>query len=450
MLLQNKSIFNRSPFFSIFFLLFLGVITIIGSGCADNPNPETEIIPEIIPIEAPPAPGDADLAELETGIRAFTLEFYQTFRKESGNLLYSPYSVSVALAITWAGARGETAAQMADALHFTLPDTRLHTTFNVLDLMFETRGWGYDIRLDVKNSVWAQKDFPVLPYFLDIQAEHYGAGLSLLDFIDVQDPSRIVINDWVSDQSQEGIKDLLPPWSITGDTRLVLTNAIYFNARWSDPFETSLTAREPFYQLSGDSTMTSMMTQTGDYPYTERENYQAVELLYDGNELSMVVLLPAKGEFEAFENGLDQSGLEAILAALQTTNVSLKMPRFNYESESISLKNALTEMGMPIVFTGAADFSGIGGGWDLLISDVFCKGLISVDEEGSETATATAATIATDTAVNDVAEAKAMNDLLTADHSDATEMKINRPFLFFIRDINTGTILFLGRIVQTE
>ncbi|MCP4694156.1 MAG: serpin family protein [Desulfobacterales bacterium] len=386
-----------------------------------------------------PAPGEADLAELSAGLGAFTLDFYQTVRDGSGNLFFSPYSISTALAMTWAGARGETATQMASALHFTLPDTRRHTASNALDLTLESRGEGAagqdgeGFRLNVSNAVWAQKDYPVLPAFLDIQAEHYGAGLGLLDFINAPDPSRLVINDWVSEETEEKIKDLIPAGSISSDTRLVLTNAIYFNAAWSSPFDAALTASEPFYPLEGGQTTAEMMSQTERFPYAEGEDYQAVELPFDGNELSMVILLPREGKFRTFEAGLDQSGLQTILAALQGANVQLKTPKFKYEAGSIRLRDTLTEMGMPIAFSGAADFSGIDGSYSLLISDVLHQAYISVDEAGVEAAAATAVVIGMGMAP-----------------AAPTEMTVNRPFIFFIRDIETEAILFFGRILQPE
>jgi len=337
----------------------------------------------------------SEQALLVEGNSAFAFELYQALKGEGGNLFYSPYSISLALAMTYAGARGDTAEQMADALRFMLEQEMLHPAFNWLDAELASRGEGAKgkdgegFRLNIVNAIWGQKDYDFLPTFLDVLAENYGAGLRILDFITETEKSRLAINQWVSDQTEGRIEDLIPQGAIDALTRLVLTNAIYFNAAWEYPFNEKVTADSPFYLLDGGQVIVPMMKQTESFGYTEGEGYQAVELQYDGGELSMVILVPGAGEFEAFEEGLRAQQVFDIISELQLTEVALTMPRFEFDSE-FSLKDTLADMGMPIAFSGAADFSGMTGNRELAISDVVHKAFVAVDEAGTEAAAATA------------------------------------------------------------
>jgi serpin B len=375
-------------------------------------------------------------ALLIEGNSAFAFELYQALREEEGNLFYSPYSISLALAMTYAGARGETAQQMADTLQFMLDQDSLHSAFNWLDAELAKRGEGAQgkdgegFRLNIVNAIWGQKNYEFLPAFLDVLAENYGAGLRILDFITEAEKSRVTINDWVSDQTEGRIKDLIPPGAIDTLTRLVLTNAIYFNAAWKCPFNEKVTTDGSFYLLDGRQVIAPMMKQTKSFGYTEGEGYQAVELPYDGDELSMVILLPASGNFEAFEAGLQAQQVAAIINDLQNTQVTLTMPQFEFESQ-FNLKDTLAWMGMPIAFSGTADFSGMTGTPDLCISEVIHKAFVSVDEAGTEAAAATAVTME-----------------LTAVPEHPVEFTIDRPFIFLIRDIETGAILSVGRVLN--
>ena len=378
----------------------------------------------------------SEQALLVEGNSAFAFKLYQALKGKDGNLFYSPYSISLALAMTYAGARGETAEQMAATLQFMLEQERLHPAFNWLDAELASRGEGAQgkdgegFRLNIVNAIWGQKDYSFLPAFLDVLAENYGAGLRILDFITETEKSRVIINDWVSDQTEGRIEDLIPQDAIDALTRLVLTNAIYFNAAWEYPFDGNMTADGPFYLLDGGQIIVPMMKQTESFGYTKGEGYQAVELPYDGGELSMVILLPASGNFEAFEGGLQAQQVSDIISGLQPTRVTLTMPKFEFDSE-FSLKDTLAEMGMPVAFSGAADFSGMTGNPELCISDVVHKAFVAVDEAGTEAAAATAVI---------------MN--LTAVPEPPVEVTIDRPFIFLIRDIETGAILFVGRVLN--
>ena len=378
----------------------------------------------------------SEQALLVEGNSAFAFELYQALREEEGNLFYSPHSISVALAMTYAGARNQTAEQMADTLQFLLEQERLHPAFNWLDAELASRGEGAEgkdeegFRLNIVNAIWGQKDYSFLSTFLDVLAENYGAGLRILDFINETEESRLAINQWVSDQTEGRIKDLIPQDAIDALTRLVLTNAIYFNAAWENPFDEDMTADGPFYLLDDGQVSVPMMKQTESFGYTEGEGYQAVELLYDGCELSMVIFLPEAGNFEAFEEGLQFQQVCDIISGLQSTGVTLTMPRFEFDS-AFSLKDTLAGMGMPVAFSGEADFSGMTGNRDLFISKVVHKAFVSVDEAGTEAAAATAV----------IMPESGPPEL-------PVEVTIDRPFIFLIRDIETGAILFVGRVMN--
>ena len=410
-------------------------IVLLGSvGCAQP------VAGEIVTSEkqrvTSPDVNETDLATLVGGNSAFAFDMYQALREEGGNLFYSPYSISLALAMTYAGARGETAEQMADTLHFILRQERLHPAFNGLDIELSHRGEGAKgkegegFRLNIVNAIWGQDGYEFLSEFLDLLAINYGAGLRILDFTGAPEESRITINNWVSDRTEGRIKDLIPQGVIDALTRLVLTNAIYFNAAWQYPFSEDMTEDGPFYLLDGGEVTVPMMRQTESFGYTDGGVYQAVELPYDGRELSMVILLPQAGQFERFEGSLDAQRVDAIIKDLEHRRVALTMPRFEFES-GLGLKEVLATMGMPVAFSGDANFSGMTSNRDLFIADVIHKAFVSVDEAGTEAAAATAVVMA-----------------LTAVPEEPVEVTVDRPFIFLIRDIETGTILFVGRIVD--
>lgn len=399
------------------------------------------------PRDTTPNVSNDDLDNLATGNNAFAFEFYQAIRSEEGNILYSPYSISAALAMTYAGALGETEQQMADTLHFTLPQERLHPAFNVVDLALASRGEMVDdeeddtqgFQLNTANALWGQQDYPFAVDFLDLLAANYGAGMSLMDFMGAPEESRQIINDWVAERTEDRIQDLIPQNAINPSTQLVLTNAIYFYADWLFPFPAESTVDDTFTLLDGSAVSAPMMFQSEPQPirYTAGEGYQAVEMPYEGNEVAMLIVLPDEGQFEAFEEQLDAGRFASIQNELSDDNaVLLSMPRFEFETPSISLKDTLIAMGMPIAFGGGADFSGMvemDGNPGLLISDVFHKAFIRVDEEGTEAAAATAVVML---------ESAAMP------MEEPIIIRIDRPFLFAIVDRPTETILFMGRVVD--
>lgn len=390
-----------------------------------------ETLQSDLPRIASPDVDTADQRLLIDGNTAFAFNLYQQLRGEDGNLFYSPHSISVALAMTYVGASGETAAQMAHTMHFLLDQQDLHPAFNWLDRDLAARGEGDEgFTLNIVNAIWGQKDYVFLESFLDVLAENYGAGLRILDFIEETEPSRLAINKWVSDQTEERIKDLIPRGAIDELARLVLTNAIYFDASWKHPFDKDTDG--PFFLLDGGQVTVPMMKQTESFGYAEGQGYRAVDLLYDGGELSMVILLPDSGQFETFEKQLDAQMVASMIDDMKPARVALTMPKFEFES-AFGLKATLQSMDMTDAFTwSTADFSGMTGARDLFISDVVHKAFVAVDEEGTEAAAATGVIMAPTSMPLD----------------PDVHVTIDRPFVFLIRDIETDAILFIGRVMN--
>ena len=386
--------------------------------------------------------GPVDMDELVRGNNAFAFDLYHALSDGDGNLFYSPFSISQALAMTSAGARGETQRQMEATLHHRLPQSSLHPAFNALDRTLASRGKapggapndagevGQHFRLNIANALWGQDGYHFLSDFLDVLAENYEAGMMAVDFVAAPEESRVRINDWVTEETEGKIKDLLPPGIIDESTRLVLTNAIYFNASWHWQFNPRDTEARPFHLDGGGTVAVPMMTETTKdfYGYARGNGYQAVDLPYSWGELSMTVLLPDQGRLEEFEDSLDSAMLDRIIDEIEIDYITLTMPLFDFESE-FDLRDTLAGMGMPDAFGAEADFSGMTGSRDLWIAAVVHKAFVSVDEKGTEAAAATGVVVPTSGPVK-----------------EPIAVTVDRPFIFLIRDTGTGTILFLGRV----
>lgn len=416
--------------------LFLGLLAVIlfATSCA-GPAAQASEVRSNLDRNASPDVSGSELDELARGNQEFAFDLYHALADEDGNLFFSPYSISLALAMTYAGAMGETEREMAETLHFTLSQDRLHEALNALDILLESHGEGVDdeeggFRLNIANAIWGQEGYEFLDKFLDILAENYGAGLRLLDYAGDPEGSRQIINDWVSDQTEGKIKDLIPPGVIDAMTRLVLANAIYFKADWMHKFEEEDTADGAFNLLDGSQVQVPMMTQDESFRYAQGSGFQAIELPYARDEIAMVVILPERDEFTSFERNLNAEVLDQIIADLESTSLTLTMPKFEFESE-FGLSKTLKEMGMPSAFGADADFSGMDGTRNLYIQDVIHKAFVAVDETGTEAAAATAVIIAE------------MGIMVPE-----VEMTIDSPFIFAIRDLQTGSILFLGRVMD--
>jgi len=403
------------------------LLAALAAACVPRPAAEAR---SDLPRDTAPAAAPAEVGAIAQGNNAFALDLYQQLRAEDGNLFFSPYSLSSALAMTYAGARGDTEAQMSAALHYTLPQTQLHPAFNALDLALNTpSSQGAAFTLRTANSLWGQDDFTFLPAFLDTLAQNYGAGLQLVDYKDeaARERARQAINDWVAGQTEDKIQDLIAEGILTQDTRLVLANAIYFQGDWERPFNPE-SPQGNFTLLSGESVSVTMMSRRAETLYVDGEGYQAVALPYQGGRAEMLVIVPAPGEFETFEQSLTAARLSEIAASLQPSDVKLYLPRFSFETE-LALAEPLAALGMTDAFDPLrADFSAMTGAPDLVIKHVIHKAIVAVDELGTEAAAATGI----------VMEIVSMPQ----------EVRADRPFLFAIRDTDTGAVLFLGRVVD--
>ncbi|MFH1807307.1 MAG: serpin family protein [Pseudomonadota bacterium] len=387
-----------------------------------------------------PAVEASDVTAQVRGNTQFGIDMYQALRAGTvDNVFFSPYSISIALAMTDAGALGNTATEMADAMDYVLAQDRLHPVFNHLDLELNSRGQGAagqdgeGFRLHVVNAIWGQDGYGFLAPFLDTLAINYGAGLRLLDFATQTEVARQTINGWVEEQTEQRIQDLIPAGALDSLTRLVLTNAIYFNAAWAEVFAEESTSQATFSALDGSSVPVQMMHQTTSFKHLDTADLQAVELPYDGGELAMLILLPAAGQFSTFEDALTAESLQSIVDSMSDGEVILSLPRWTFGTPSITLRDVLQGLGMHDAFvSGTADFSGMDGSRELFIGNVLHKAFISVNEKGTEAAAATAV----------VMEGSGM--------PSGPYITCDRPFIYAIRDLATGTVLFLGRVTRPE
>ncbi|MCK4719340.1 serpin family protein [bacterium] len=427
-----------------FTLLFCFLISLISCGGSTNiPNLPLDENTDRFTFAASdktrdqsPAVPESELDALADGNTEFACDLYRELKSGDGNIFFSPFSISQALAMTWIGARGNTETQIADTMHFTLPQNKLHPAFNKLDIELQSRGEGAmgkdsePFRLNIANSTWGQDGWSWLPAFLDTLAVNYGAGMRLVDFMTRPDECRIIINDWVEDRTEGRIIDLLPEGIITPDTTLVLVNAIYFNAAWFEPFEEENTYTGAFTLLDHSEIHVPLMEQGRSHRYSDGDGFKAVEIMYDGRELSMLILLPEIDRFDEIESNLDAAMINGIIDDLGERHVSLILPKFEFDSK-FSLKDTLYDMGMTDAFEGgAADFSGMDGSRMLFISEVLHKAFVSVDEAGTEAAAATAVIMPRESI------------------PEPAEFHADHPFIFFIRDNLTGAILFIGRVLD--
>lgn len=375
---------------------------------------------------------DADLDALVRGNTAFALDLYRVLAREPGNLFCSPLSISTALAMTYAGARTETEAEMAAALHFGLPQERLHPAFAGLEERLAGPGAEGGLALRTANGLWLERSFPFLEPYLGLVKAHYGAEFRAADFVGAAEEARQEINAWTEGRTEGRIRDLVPPDAVNPATVLVLVNAIYFKAAWTDQFDAAGTSDAPFHVTPERDAMVPMMNRTGTLAYGESELAQIVEVPYGGGGMSMVVVLPrAPDGLAALEAALTAERLEAWVSALGDRRVALSLPRFRIE-QSFSLNDALAALGMRRAFADA-DFSGMVAGGGVFISEVLHKAFVDVDEQGTEAAAATAVIM--------------MKASIGAPEAPVV-FRADHPFLFLVRDRATGSILFLGRVVD--
>jgi serpin B len=373
------------------------------------------------------------LSPLVAGNNRFALDLYLQLAGTKGDVFVSPESISLALAMTYTGARGQTAEQMAKTLHFDQPVEQLNAGFAAILKRLNAGGVNNSYQLSIANRLWGQQGFKFLDEFLTVTREQYGAELALVDFLHQTAAARQTINSWVEKQTRDKIKALIGEGDIGPDTRLVLTNAIYFKGDWQAPFEKDATHKGPFHVTANKTADAMLMNHEGSYRFAKDDAVRVLEMPYRGGDLAMVVLLPEKIDgMSALEKSLSVEKLQGWLAGLKNTRVAVTMPKFKMTRE-FELSKTLAAMGMPLAFSANADFSGMDGNKDLSISAVIHKAFVAVDEKGTEAAAATAVAI-TLAMRRPVEEPERFN----ADH----------PFIFLIRDVRSGSILFLGRFTE--
>jgi serpin B len=386
--------------------------------------------------------GEEGVKSAVRGNSAFAVDLYKHLRATEGNLFFSPYSISTALAMTYAGARGETEKEMASVLHFSLGPEGTHPAMKGLMQDLNTRkmkaryrddphGGKKPFELVVANALWGQQGFKFQKAFLDLTKKFYEAGLTELDFAGATEKSRETINKWVEKKTAEKIKDLIPSGMLTPSTTLVLTNAIYFKSPWIEAFKKFATREKPFHLTPDKNVKVPIMHRGEEFMYLEKETFRAVALPYVGNALSMILFVPKKidgvGEVE---EAMTAETLQAWIGAMKRVRVLVGLPKFKFTSAFL-LGETLKAMGMKTAFSGGADFSGMTGGKDLFISEVIHKAFVDVNEEGTEAAAATAVVMERG-----------------RPPEPSVTLRIDRPFLFLIRDNSTGAILFMGRVTD--
>ncbi|NIM50516.1 MAG: serpin family protein [Gemmatimonadales bacterium] len=384
----------------------------------------------------PFGPRDAEntgpTVQVAQGNNRFALELYSRLRAGQGNLFFSPYSVSTALAMSYGGARGDTAAQMARTLHFPPDQERLHAAVASLEATLSGVEKKGEVQLTVANALWPQEGHDLLESFLALTKAYYGVLVTSVDYRDPQAAAR-TINGWVERATQDQITNLVAPDVLSSLTRLVLTNAIYFKGSWASQFDKDHTTDVAFWVAAKQRVTARMMAQSDEFRYAAHDRLQVLELPYAGEDLSMTVLLPrARDGLAELEEGLTLENLERWTRDLSATEVDVFLPRFTITS-AFQLNDALLSMGMADAFDiGKADFSGMDGrkNW-FYIGAVLHKAFTAVDEEGTEAAAATAVVM-----------------VMGLPEEAPPTFRADHPFLFLIRECSTGSILFLGRVVD--
>ncbi len=375
----------------------------------------------------------SDLKVVVDGNTRFAFNLYQKLKDTEGNLSLSPYSISTALAMTYAGARENTARQMAETMHFSLDQRHLHPAFAELQAILNAVQQRGKVTLHVANSLWPQKGYPFLKEYLSLTEKYYGVTITPVDYKTAREAACKMINAWVEDKTEKKIRNIIQPDAIDVLTRLVLVNSIYFKGNWANQFMKSATEDLPFHLSQKESVIVPMMYQKELLGYGEYKNIQILELPYIGNDLSMLVLLPKEIDALAdLEKSLTVGNLDRWSKRLHKEEVNVFLPRFKMVSQ-FYLGGILESMGMKDAFNrNRANFSGMDGNpnW-LYIAAVIHKTFVEVNEEGTEAAAATEVT--TTSLVGGPPPL-----LFRADH----------PFLFLIQDNTTGSILFIGRVVN--
>jgi serpin B len=397
---------------------------------------KSEAVDEPLRVVARPDPVAMPTSFDDCSVR-FSLALYDHLRRRPGNLCFSPYSIRAALGMALVGARGDTAEQMAAALCAPRGEDTLPAA--VAALGRRLHGGSRQYTLSVANSLWAQQGTPLLPAFLDIVERHYRGALQLVDFKGAPDAAGAVIDRWVAHETHGRISGLVPPGATNERTRLLLVNAVYLKARWASEFCESATSEQPFHLESGGRVRVPLMCQQTWAGYLHASGFEALDLPYRGDDLSLLVLLPERSVgLRAFEETLSAALLDDVVARMREQEVDVFLPRFMSTWGAVDLRGDLAALGMRLAFDATgADFSGMDGRRPpdvdaLYLSAVVHKTFIEVNERGTEAAAATAA----------------MTDGDALEPPPIPVFRADRPFLYAIRDRRSGVLLFLGRVVD--
>ena len=393
--------------------------------------PEARPLAQTTPIPA------SDQAKVVEGNNAFAVDLYGQLRKQDGNLFFSPVGVSTALAMTYAGARGDTASEIAKTLHFTLPPDRLHPAMGAL--LTEFNGTHATGQLRVANALWEQQNYGVLEDFLKLNKARYGTSFFRVNFNGADEAARSTINRWAERETEGKIKDLIQPGAFDSDTRLLLTDAIYFKSDWQTQFKETETTDDEFHLSPLRRVTTPMMHESGGFNYLKGDAFRALEIPYQGSDASLIVFLP--DEYNGlldFERSLNGSSVNEWLSRLRPVpKVVLALPKFKV-NQKFELQETLAGMGMPGAFErGVADFSGISGDHKLFVAGMIQKTYVEVDEEGTEASAAFAGF-----------GVAGMMWLGGRPEPPPIYFTVDHPFIFLIRDNRSGSILFMGRVID--
>jgi serpin B len=457
---------NKSKFISLF-LVFIIVFSSAACSGEIQTTSQTETADEMVeeteantqPSETPIQEGDSQITQQKTSssldrissdippsdlqmlagdMNVFAVNLLKQINNSNENQIFSPYSISLALTMAYAGADGKTADEMKSALNFNLPQEELHKQLNALDQSLYVvpeylKDQEGSFQLNIANSLWGQSGFPFKQSYFDLLAQSYGAGLHLVNFANNSEQARVAINDWVSDATEEKIKDLIPSGGVNNLTRFVIANAIYFNAAWLNQFSNEETRPDDFYLADGSKSSAQMMQIEENYKYQRNQNVQLVEMPYLNDRYSMVLVMPLEKDLTSMIETLTNEQINDWLNEISGAKIILRMPKFKFES-SFSVNQALKAMGMETAFSPTeADFSRMvePDGERLFISEVIHKAYVDVDEEGTEAAAATAIVMRASVAQPD---------------NEPPLIEFNHPFLFLIRDRQSGLILFVGKV----
>ncbi len=414
-------------------------VTLLGlfaAACSSSSDGGSAVAKSSLARNTSPNVPASDAATLSDDNLRFAFDLYAAASSAApnDNFFFSPYSISAALSMAYQGARNQTAAQMASAAHFSLPPDRLAAAFDGLDLALKSRAISpyhandVGLELHVVDSLWGDTSFHFAQPFLDTLAVDYGAGVRLADFVHAPDDARTRIDEWVSDETERKIPELLPAGSIDAMTRAVLVDAVYFKATWNHPFATGAT-KQPFHLVGGGTAPVDMMGLTGPLQYASTNDYEIVVLPYAADVTSMMVIVPREGALPAVEAKL----ADASKTPTTEAQVTLTLPKFRIVGSTLRLKSALTQLGMSDAFDqGRADFSGTSKE-PVSIGDVVQQATLSVDERGTEAAAA----------------AGVIEEGVSAPVREAS-LTVDRPFFVLIRDSPTNTLLFAGRVTHPE